>query len=76
VSLFDPKEQVPKMLIEETVSARKKCKSIAGAADRRKRCLIEERQDNKKVIHSKASLLAETSPRAAAAEPSLVVPEQ
>jgi hypothetical protein len=57
---------------------------MAGAAGKRKMCLVKERQDDEKVIQSKASLLAETSPRAAAAEPSpraaaaelsLVVPE-
>jgi hypothetical protein len=40
VSLFDPKVQVPKWLIGATVSNRKKCKLITGAAGRRKMCLI------------------------------------
>ena len=42
---------------------------IGGLAGRRKRRVLEERQDDEKVIHSKALLLAETLPPAAEAGP-------
>ncbi len=38
-------------------------------AGRRKRCVLEERQDDEKVIHSKVLLLAETPPPAEEAGP-------
>jgi hypothetical protein len=60
VSLFDPKVQVPKGYVGATVSERKQCKKIGGLAGRRKRCFPKERQDDEKVIHSKALLSAET----------------
>jgi hypothetical protein len=46
VSLFNPKVLVPKGLVGETVSDRKKCKSISGLAGRKKMCIIEQREDN------------------------------
>ncbi len=82
VSLFDPEVQVPKLYVGATVSERKQCKKIGGLAGRRKRRVLEERQGDEKVIHSKAVLLAETPPPAAEAGPSprdkaaaLIVPE-
>ncbi len=45
-------------------------RKIGGLAGRRKRRVLEERQDDEKVIHSKALLLAETLPPAAEAGPS------
>jgi hypothetical protein len=50
------------------VSERKQFKKVCGLAGRRKRCVIKERQD-KKAIHSKALLLAETLPPAAEPRP-------
>jgi hypothetical protein len=52
------------------VSERKQCKKIGGLAGRRKMRVLEERQDDEKVIHSRALLLAETQPPAAEAGPS------
>ncbi len=65
MSLFKPTVQVPKGYVGATVSERKKCKKVGGLAGRRKRRVLEERQDDGKVIHSKALLLAETPPPAA-----------
>ena len=65
--------QVPKGYVRATVSERKQCKKVSGLAGRRKRHVLKERQDDKKVIHSKALLsllLAETPPSAAEAGPS------
>ncbi len=70
VSLFYPKVQVPKGYVGATVSERKQCKKIGSLAGRRKRRVLNERQDNEKVIHSKALLLAEMPPQAAEAGPS------
>jgi hypothetical protein len=70
VSLFDPKVQVPKGYVGATVSERKQCKKIGVLAGRRKMRVLEERQDDEKVIHSKAVLLAETPLPAAEAGPS------
>ncbi len=46
------------------MSKRKQCKKICSLAGRRKRRVLEERQDDEKVIHSKALLLAEIPPPA------------
>ena len=54
VSLFDPEVKVPKGYVGATVSKRKQCKKIGGLAGRRKTRVLEERQDDEKVIHSKA----------------------
>ncbi len=80
VSLFDPKVQVPKGYVGATVSERKQCKKIGGLAGRRRRRALEEREDDEKMIHSKAGFLAETPTPAAEAGPSprgkaLIVPE-
>ena len=68
VSLFDPEVHVPKRWITATVSERKKVKSIGGLAGRKKMRVLDEMKDDEKLIHSKASLLAENekapSPRA------------
>ncbi len=62
---------MPKGYVRATVSERKQCKKIGGLAGRRKRRVLEGRQDDEKVIHSKAVLLAETpQPPAAEAGPS------
>ena len=67
-ALFDPEVQVPKGYVGATVSERKQYKKIGGLAGRRKMRILEKRQDDEKVIHSKA--LAETPPPAAEAGPS------
>ncbi len=69
VSLFKPAVQVPKGYVGATVPERKQCKKVGGLAGRRKRRVLKERQDDERVIHSKALLLAETPPPAA--EPGL-----
>ena len=56
VSLFKPKVQVQKKYVGATVSERKQCKKVGGLAGMRKRRVLEERQDDEKVIHSKALL--------------------
>ncbi len=70
MSLFKPTVQVPKGYVGATVSERKQFKKVCGLAGRRKRPVLEERQDDDKVIHSKALLLVETQPPAAEAGPS------
>jgi hypothetical protein len=70
VSLFKPTVQVPKEYVGATVSERKQCKKVCGLAGRRERRVLEERQDDEKVIHSKALNLAEMPPPAAEAGPS------
>ncbi len=82
VSLFKPTVEVPKGYVGATVSERKQCKKVDGLAGRRKRLVLKERQDDEKVIHTKALLLAETPPPAAEPGPSprdkaaaLIVPE-
>ncbi len=67
VSLFEPTEQVPKGNVGATVFKRK----VGGLAGRRKRRVLEERQDNEKVINSKALLLAEMQHPAAMVGPLL-----
>ncbi len=67
VSLFEPKVHVPKGYVGATVSEMKNCKKVGGLADRRKRRVLKERQDDEKVIHSQALLLAETLSQAAEA---------
>ncbi len=62
---------MPKGYVGAIVSERKQCKKVDGSACRRKRRVLEERQDNEKVIHSKALLFAETPPPAAEAGLSL-----
>jgi hypothetical protein len=62
VSLFKPTVQVPKGYLRATVSERKQCKKVGGLAGRRNMSILEERQGDEKVIHSKALLLAETPP--------------
>ncbi len=60
----------------QSLSDWKKCKSICGLACRKKMHIIEERQENENVIHSRALLLAKHCRgrrRRRAAE--LVVPE-
>ncbi len=71
MSLFEFTVQMPKGYVRATVSERNQCKKVGGLAGRRKWRVLEERQDNEKVIHSKALLLAETPPPAAEAGPSL-----
>jgi hypothetical protein len=58
---FDPKVQVTSGYIGATVSDGKKCKLIGGMAGRRRMCIVNERNDDKKEVHSKALLLAEKS---------------
>jgi hypothetical protein len=70
VSLFKPAVQVPKGYVGAAVSERKQCKKFGVLAGRRKWRVLEERQDDETVIHSKALLLAETPPLAAEAGPS------
>jgi hypothetical protein len=70
VSLFKPTVQVLKGFVRATVSERKQCKKVGGLAGRRKRRVLEERQDDENVINSKAWLFAETLPPAADAGPS------
>ncbi len=70
VSLFKPTVQVPKGYVGATVSERRQCKKVGGLAGRRKSRVLEERQDDEKVIHSKALLSVETPPPAAEAGPS------
>jgi hypothetical protein len=70
VSLFKSTVQVPKGYVGAMVSERKQCKKVGGLAGRKKSSVLEERQDDEKVIHSKALFFAETQPLAAEAGPS------
>jgi hypothetical protein len=45
VSLFKPTVQAPKGYVGATVSERKQCKKVGGLAGRRKKCVLEERQE-------------------------------